>query len=1243
MKKNITKFNKKLKRFFTIRPHLKYIYSLYVKYSKVKDNTILLESFHGQTINDSSLVMAREILRLYPGRYKVYYATANMEAHKNFIKEENLNVELVDIFTAKYQKMLATCKYIITNASLPVYFVRRKEQVYLQTWHGTPLKTLGKNMRFGIESMYNVQHNFLQASYLLEPNEFTRKAIMGDYFLEDLYTGKVIMAGYPRNQVLMQPERAKALREKLGLTDKTVYAYMPTWRGKSNHTIEINNYFAEVREIFDKLDPKMSKDQVMYVNFHPIIQGSFRFKGYKHIKPFPAGVDNYSFLSCADALITDYSSVFFDFSLTGKPIIMFMYDYEKYVHDRNLYMDIKTLPFRQIFDTDEFVDCIAEGKCLDDSYSDTEYFNTFFKYESPDNPEKILKLVLEGKESDLNILDYSHNKEREWTLYWPNMIDRESDLATFQEICEEDENSLVLFYTKWFKDGTMSPLIYDKYDKIRYVITTNTPPRTYIEQLRRKLGDTSAEARVHQNDIKRCLPNIKIKEEIVSDYGVFKDKCQIRPSDIVLTEFTLSNYGPASLDISIKDTKGLEIKEALILDDKNTIIRRRVPDQEELDQLTFRFDFREEIEKEIFPNKSFAAAGLLCVDKDGKNKLLRFTDFKRIEGFNYEDPLKNVKRRLTYDPLRYTCMLPVGFMNRRKGFIDFDPEEDVEREEQEVCMVPCLYDTGMLQFSVCNDEKLIENAGDVGELKSFSCRGSRISMKVVLHGWKRPEVKMMVLKYVSTVEDINVPMETEIKEIPGGVAIKAWIDVNRDLPFKPIYWGPCVVIDYGGKDYYLRVMSDSWLQAQRLYFTNTQANCKDGYILFPYFTNWGTFKFYYRLKSKYDTWMIRLKEIIALIAVFFAGPFLRRKNNIIISEKFTQTAQDNSYYFFMYCMNNLSEEEKKHIFYAIDKTSNDYKYIKQYDSHVLDFMSLKYMIYAMTMKACVSTDSKTHLYTWQTKPSKVFDKIRLVPELFLQHGVTALKRVDRIFGKHSSNPMEWFVATSLIEQDLVAREFDYEVENVPITGFARWDVLKDKRDPSDKFILMMPTWRIWLEDVTNERFMESDYFKNYMALITESGLLEMLKENGIRLVIYLHPKFAQYIENFKGLPKDVVECITFGEKPLNEIMMRAEMLITDYSSVCWDMMFMDKPVVFYQFDRDMYLEAHGSYIDFDTQLPGDKTLDGDQVVKYVKDYIDNGFQIKEEYRDDVNAFFMYKDDKNCQRTYDFLMDKLAQM
>ena len=69
----------------------------------------------------------------------------------------------------------------------------------MQTWHGTPLKTLGKQMRMGIESMYNVQHNFLQADYLTQPNAFTRDVILRDYNLEPLYTGKVVMAGYPRN------------------------------------------------------------------------------------------------------------------------------------------------------------------------------------------------------------------------------------------------------------------------------------------------------------------------------------------------------------------------------------------------------------------------------------------------------------------------------------------------------------------------------------------------------------------------------------------------------------------------------------------------------------------------------------------------------------------------------------------------------------------------------------------------------------------------------------------------------------------------------------------------------------------------------------------------------------------------------------------------------------------------------------------------------------------------------------
>ena len=92
-------------------------------------------------------------------------------------------------------------EYLINNSSFPVYFVKRDEQKYIQTWHGTPLKTLGKDMRLGIESMYNVQHNFLQADYITFPNDFTRDVMMECYNLNPLYTGKVVMAGYTRNEI----------------------------------------------------------------------------------------------------------------------------------------------------------------------------------------------------------------------------------------------------------------------------------------------------------------------------------------------------------------------------------------------------------------------------------------------------------------------------------------------------------------------------------------------------------------------------------------------------------------------------------------------------------------------------------------------------------------------------------------------------------------------------------------------------------------------------------------------------------------------------------------------------------------------------------------------------------------------------------------------------------------------------------------------------------------------------------
>lgn len=305
---------KKMLSRFRIENRMRYIYGGFLKKPVVKDS-ILFESFHGKEISDSPLAMARALQQSPEGsRYKKYFATNDIARDSKFIEKIGLDVTLVDVHSREYARALATCEYLVNNSSFLSYFIRREGQHYMQTWHGTPLKTLGKMMPYDIETMYNVQHNFLQADWLMFPNEFTRHVIMRDYNLEDLYTGKIALSGYPRNAVFSDAKAGEKIKDQLGDSDITTFAYMPTWRGQSNQEVDIEEYNRTVSAMLAELDETLTDDQKLYVNFHPILQREVKVDNYKHIVPFPEDVEKYDFLNSVDVLITDYSSVFFDYS-----------------------------------------------------------------------------------------------------------------------------------------------------------------------------------------------------------------------------------------------------------------------------------------------------------------------------------------------------------------------------------------------------------------------------------------------------------------------------------------------------------------------------------------------------------------------------------------------------------------------------------------------------------------------------------------------------------------------------------------------------------------------------------------------------------------------------------------------------------------------------------------------------------------------------------------------------------------
>ncbi len=1235
LKKKLNNFKKRIVRMCSKTPQRKFYYGLFYKHYKVKKDIILVESFHGSNISDSSLALVRQILKSYPGKYKIYYGTENKKAHAQFIKEIGLDVKLIDVTTFRYTKILATAKYLINNSSFPVYFIKKPDQVYLQTWHGTPLKTLGKKMRLGIESMYNVQHNFLQADYITFPNDFTKDVMMEDYNLNDLYTGNVVMAGYPRNEIFFDKEQGAKLKSDLGLDGKTVYAYMPTWRGTSNHDINTSAYEATVKEIFGLIDKKLNDNQVFYVNFHPILKDSISLDSYKHIKPFPKGIDNYSFLNCADALITDYSSVFFDYSITQKPIILFMYDYKEYMHDRGMYMDVATLPFRQIYDKKELAKVLSDESFMNDSYTDTEYFKTFFKYDSPDVSKKLLHLMFTGENDGLEIEDYSKNKEKRYQVIHPNVkIDSFEKLNSISKIA--DENKIVCLEKKWFK-GKMGPILHDEFnDMFKYVVVTMTTPRTYIEDLLCHLGVKSVQDRVHKREIQRTFPNLNIDPKFIEDISAHEEMCYVGEEDIVHCKTKSVKNGNRKISVSL-NAKGYEFEQLVVLNEKR-VIQKILPLSEENKQ-TKSFDIPLDvlIEKLVVYNKMRFIVGVIAFDKKKGQKCVVLASLD-----NYKDNDVSNKYR---EPLFANYTLPKSYFdtNLRK-LIDTNSERaenmlalyDLTPTIYEVATSPYYNLDNELTLYFSKRDESLEAIYPPCSLKGLKTNGNHLELTLNIPNDQNAELDGLVLKYRSVLENIEIPFKCKLEKKETYTKVIATLDFNADMPLKEIFWDIRAVIKKYGARQYVKVSYEGFSIKTKLYFKNVQCDVDEKHIIFPYFNKRGIINFCFRERSEYDTDEIKKREVLAYILNFFVSPVLSLRKNWIVYEKFCKMAQDNGYYFFKYCMENLDEKEKKHIYYIIDKRCDEYKNVKKYDKNVIDFMSVKHMLYIMSMAVCISSDSKSHLYAWRTKPSFVKRGINKKKELFLQHGVTALKQVHQLFGKNGTSAMAYFVTTGKVEQEIAINELGYSEKTAPITGFARWDVLEDKQRPNEKFILLMPTWRSWLEEVSDNQFLTSDYYSRYSSLLQSPRLNQILKDTNTRLIFYIHPKFAGYIDNFKSAVSSRVAYIPFGKIPLNELMMRCSMLITDYSSVCWDVYYMDKPVLFYQFDYDKYNQAHGSYINMETDLFGNRSTTEDALLNDVEYFANNGFVENEIDRLNAPKYFEYRDNNNSKRIYDFL-------
>ena len=395
-------------------------YVKYVDRLPLLDRCVLVESQQGTQMQGNMFYILQWLCQNEAFRDWEIYVPAWLR-HQQKIRalldaHHMQQVKLVDYGSDQYFRLLASAKYLFNDNTFHPAFLKKDGQVYVNTWHGTPLKNLGRRMIDARHSIGNAQKNFIVSDYLLFPNVHTRNAIIEDYMVGPLSGAKEVYGGYPRNAVFFDTARQDALRRTYNPQGKRLYAYMPTFRGAAAKGGTDKNS-AYLKYYLYELDKRLGEDELLYVNLHPVAQKNVNFQDFSRIRPFPEELETYEFLSLADCLVTDYSSVFFDYAVTRRKIVLFVYDREDYLRDRGMYMQLEDLPFPKVTDLGGLLEALRTEK----DYDDQAFLQTFCPYDGPDATDRLCRLVFQGQTDALEVRDLPRDERENVVIYAGNL------------------------------------------------------------------------------------------------------------------------------------------------------------------------------------------------------------------------------------------------------------------------------------------------------------------------------------------------------------------------------------------------------------------------------------------------------------------------------------------------------------------------------------------------------------------------------------------------------------------------------------------------------------------------------------------------------------------------------------------------------------------------------------------------------------------------------------------------------
>lgn len=319
----ILKHNIVIQRFVT--KTMSILFGMASKLYKTDDKLVLFVSFMGKNFNDSPKELF-DYMQSHP-EYKKYHCVWAFEKPENFSE-----LETVKIDTPAYFKTAFKAKYWITNTNIERSLkFKKREQVYLNTWHGIALKYIGN------DCPGRKDYNFDTVDYLTVSGDYDEKVFKSAFNAKE---SSYLRCGMPRNEELwLADEESKlVMQKKLGIPkNKKVILYAPTWRDSTDGG---KSYAIKPPIDFKKWEEELGDEYIVLFRAHHLtnkILGVQYNDFVWNMSDYPAVND---LMIAADILITDYSAIAFDFSVLCKPILCYAYDYDSYLAERGTYFSM---------------------------------------------------------------------------------------------------------------------------------------------------------------------------------------------------------------------------------------------------------------------------------------------------------------------------------------------------------------------------------------------------------------------------------------------------------------------------------------------------------------------------------------------------------------------------------------------------------------------------------------------------------------------------------------------------------------------------------------------------------------------------------------------------------------------------------------------------------------------------------------------------------------------------------------